>query len=402
MKHFTQTLHFWQSRPLTHTPGGFRLPAFPHFSLSAFQRFSLVILGLSILPAFSPSLRAARIKDLTLVEGGRDNQLVGYGLVVGLAGDGDSTSISVLRSVANALQRFGLVVPYDQIKVKNAASVMVTADIGAFLRPGARIDLVVASLGDAKSLQGGVLLQTPLLGADGRVYAVAQGPVAIGGFLGGTGGPGGSTVQKNHPTVGTISNGAIVEREIPTTFVGPQGLHLLLRDPDFTSAARMAKAINAVYPGTSDAQDPATVAVRLPAEFKGHEVDYVSAVGAIEMAPDSVARIVINERTGTIVATSTVRISQVAISHGSLTITVTSSQGVSQPGAFSSGTTTVVQGTNTAVDEVKGGFKVVDELPSIERLAAAMNALGVSTREMTAIFQTLKRSGALQAELIIN
>jgi flagellar P-ring protein precursor FlgI len=402
MKHFTQTLHFWQSRPLTHTPGGFRLPAFPHFSLSAFQRFSLVILGLSILPAFSPSLRAARIKDLTLVEGGRDNQLVGYGLVVGLAGDGDSTSISVLRSVANALQRFGLVVPYDQIKVKNAASVMVTADIGAFLRPGARIDLVVASLGDAKSLQGGVLLQTPLLGADGRVYAVAQGPVAIGGFLGGTGGPGGSTVQKNHPTVGTISNGAIVEREIPTTFVGPQGLHLLLRDPDFTSAARMAKAINAVYPGTSDAQDPATVAVRLPAEFKGHEVDYVSAVGAIEMAPDSVARIVINERTGTIVATSTVRISQVAISHGSLTITVTSSQGVSQPGAFSSGQTTVVNGTTTAVDEVKGSFKVVDELPSIERLASALNALGVSTRDMTAIFQTLKRSGALQAELIIN
>jgi flagellar P-ring protein precursor FlgI len=304
--------------------------------------------------------------------------------------------------VANALQRFGLIVPYDQIKVKNAASVMVTADIGPFLRPGARIDITVASMGDAKSLQGGVLLQTPLLGADGRVYAVAQGPVAIGGFLGGTGGPGGATVQKNHPTVGTISNGAIVEREIPTSYVGLQGLHLLLRDPDFTSAARMAKAINMVYPGTSEAQDAATVAVRLPAEFKGHEVDYVAALGSIDVTPDSVARIVINERTGTIVATSTVRISQVAISHGSLTITVTSTQGVSQPGAFSSGQTTTVQGTSTAVDEVKGGFKVVDELPSIERLAAALNALGVSTREMAAIFQTLKRSGALQAELIIN
>jgi flagellar P-ring protein precursor FlgI len=381
---------------------GFRFTALQPFSPSALQLFGFLAFSLSALFSFSPSLRAARIKDLTLVEGGRDNQLIGYGLVVGLAGDGDSTSQATLQSVANALQRFGLIVPFDQIKLKNTAAVMVTADIGAFLRPGARIDLVVASLGDAKSLQGGVLLQTPLLGADGRVYAVAQGPVAVGGFLGGAGGPGGATVQKNHPTVGTISNGAIVEREIPTTFVGPQGLHLLLRDPDFTSAARMAKAINAVFPGTGDARDAATISVRLPPQFKGHEVDYVAALGAIEVTPDCVARIVINERTGTIVATSNVRISQVAISNGSLTITVTSSLGVSQPGALSSGQTTVVQGTSTAVDEVKGSFKVVDELPSIERLAAAMNALGVSTRDMTAIFQTLKRSGALQAELIIN
>jgi flagellar P-ring protein precursor FlgI len=288
------------------------------------------------------------------------------------------------------------------IKVKNTAAVMVTADIGPFLRSGTRIDIVVASLGDAKTLQGGMLLQTPLLGADGRVYAVGQGPVAVGGFIGGSGGAGGATVQKNHPTVGTISNGAIVEREIPASFVSQQGLHLLLRNPDFTSAARMTDAINAVYAGTSDARDAATVAVRVPAEFKGREVAFVSALGTIEVTPDSVARIVINERTGTIVATSAVRISQVAISHGSLTITVTSTQGVSQPGAFSPGQTTVTRGTSTAVDEVKGRFKVIDELPSIERLAAAFNALGVSTREMIAIFQTLKSSGALQAELIIN
>ena len=178
MKHFTPTLRCWHG-------GSFMRVARTRccFRSFALLRFSVLFFSLSVLPAFSPSLCAARIKDLTLVEGGRDNQLVGYGLGVGLAGDGDSTSIAVLRSVANALQRFGLVVPYDQIKVKNAASVMVTADIGAFLRPGARIDLVVASLGDAKSLQGGVLLQTPLLGADGRVYAVAQGPVAIGGLV---------------------------------------------------------------------------------------------------------------------------------------------------------------------------------------------------------------------------
>lgn len=380
---------------------GFRSAALHPVGNSALA-LSLFLLGLALLSAFSPSLQAARIKDLTLLEGGRDNQLIGYGLVVGLAGDGDSNSASTLRSVANALQRFGLIVPSDQIKVKNTAAVMVTADIGPFLRTGTRIDIVVASLGDAKSLQGGVLLQTPLLGGDGRTYAVGQGPVAVGGFLGGSGGPGGSTVQKNHPTVGTISNGAIVEREIPASFVSQQGLHLLLRNPDFTSAARMAAAINAVYAGAGDARDSATVAVRVPPEFKGREVAFVSALGAIEVTPDSVARIVINERTGTIVATSTVRISQVAISHGALTITIASTQGVSQPGAFSPGQTTVVQGTTTAVEEVKGRFKVIDELPTIERLAAAFNALGVSTREMIAIFQTLKRSGALQAELIIN
>ena len=396
MNHFLRILHLLPGRR------GFRFSAVQPFPPSAVRLVCLSFLGLFVLSAFSPAARAARIKDLTLVEGGRDNQLIGYGLVVGLAGDGDSTSAATLRSVANALQRFGLIVPYDQIKIKNSAAVMITADIGPFLRPGARIDITVASLGDAKSLQGGVLLQTPLLGADGRVYAVAQGAVAIGGFLGGSGGPGGSTVQKNHPTVGTISNGAIVEREIPTTFVSQQGLHLLLLNPDFTSAARMAEAIDAVYPGVSNAQDAATVVVRVPPAFKGREVAYVAALGTIDVTPDSVARIVINERTGTIVATATVRISQVAISHGSLTITVASSQGVSQPGAFSSGQTTVVTGTTTAIDEVKGSFKVVDELPSIERLAAALNALGVSTRDMTAIFQTLKRSGALQAELIIN
>jgi len=345
---------------------------------------------------------AARIKDLTLVEGGRDNQLIGYGLVVGLAGDGDSNAASTLRSVANVLQRFGVTVPSDQIKVKNTAAVMITADIGPFLRPGTRIDVIVASIGDAKSLQGGVLLQTPLLGGDGRVYAVAQGPVAVGGFIGGTGGAGGATVQKNHPTVGTISNGAIVERDIPAAFVAQQTLNLLLLNPDFTSASRMARAINAAFADSSDARDAATVSVHVPSTYRGREVDFLADVGAIEMDPDSVARVVINERTGTIVATSTVRVSQVAISMGSLTITISSSPGVSQPAPFSSGQTTIVPRTTTSVTEVKGGFKVVDDLPTIERLASALNALGVSTREMTAIFQTLKRSGALQAELIIN
>jgi flagellar P-ring protein precursor FlgI len=346
---------------------------------------------------------ASRIKDLTMVEGGRDNQLVGYGLVVGLAGDGDSNSTATLNSVANALRRYGLTVNGSDIKVKNAAAVMVTADIAAFLKAGSRIDVTVASLGDAKTLQGGVLLQTPLVGADGRTYAVAQGPLAIGGFLGGAGGAGGATVQKNHPTVGGISNGAIVEQEIPAVFVHDNTVRLLLRDPDYNTAERMAEAINRQWPTAATPNDSATVSVILPREYRGHNVAFVADLGDIESMPDTQARVVINERTGTIVATQTVHLSEVAIAMGSLTITITNQQGVSQPNALSQGgTTQLVSSTQTNVTETKGGFVVIKEPPTIERLAAALNALGVSTREMMAIFESLKRSGALQAELIVN
>ena len=347
--------------------------------------------------------RASRVKDLTLVEGGRDNQLVGYGLVVGLAGDGDSNAIATLRAVANVLQRYGLNVSASDLKAKNTAAVMITADIGAFLKSGSRIDVTVASMGDAKTLQGGVLLQTPMVGGDGRVYAVAQGPVAIGGFLGGAGGAGGATVQKNHPTTGVISNGAIVEREIPSTIVHDNTVRLLLHNPDFTTAAHMADAINAQWPAAANPVDAATIAVTLPANYRGRDVAFIADLGQVETTADTLARVVINERTGTIVATSTVRLSQVAIAHGSLTITVTSNVGVSQPAAFApGGQTTAVQSTQTNVNEVKGGFTIMSEQPTIERLAQALNALGVSTRDMMAIFQSLKRAGALQAELVIN
>jgi flagellar P-ring protein FlgI len=361
------------------------------------------IFGLLALALAGTASYASRIKDITLVEGGRDNQLVGYGLVAGLAGVGDSNSIAMLHGVVNLLQRYGITENVQNLTSKNTAAVMVTADIGAFLKPGARIDVTVASLGDAKTLQGGVLLQAPLLGADGRVYAVAQGPVAIGGFTGGAGGAGGATVTKNHPTVGVISNGAIVEREIPAQFIHDGMLRLLLQNPDFISAARMADAINNEWPTAATAVDAATVQVRLPAAYRYRTVPFIADLGIIDVIPDTMARIVINERTGTIVATSTVRISQVAIAHGSLTITVTSNVGVSQPNGFSNGQTTSVPSTQTSVNEGgKGGFTILDEPPTIERLAAALNALGVSTRDMMAIFQTLKRSGALQAELIIN
>jgi flagellar P-ring protein precursor FlgI len=357
----------------------------------------LSLLGLSA------TLQAARVKDTAIIEGGRDNQIVGYGLVVGLAGEGDSNSTSTLRSIANAMQRYGLTLSPQDIKAKNVAAVMVTADIGAFLKPGARIDVNVASMGDAKTLQGGILLQTPLLGADGRAYAVAQGPIAIGGFLGGAGGAGGATVQKNHPTVGVISNGAIVEREITTEFVRENMVRLLMHNPDFTSAARMASAILSKWPESgAQATDAATIQLKLPPSFRSRAVAFIAELGEVDFQPDTLARIVINERTGTIVATSTVRISPVAIAHGALTITVTNNVGVSQPGAFSAGRTTEVPSTQTSVNEVKGGFTLLNDPPTIERLAAALNALGVSSRDMMAIFQSLKRSGALQADLVIN
>ncbi|TVR53934.1 MAG: flagellar basal body P-ring protein FlgI [Puniceicoccaceae bacterium] len=346
---------------------------------------------------------AARIKDLTTVEGGRDNQLVGYGIVVGLAGQGDSSLSYTIQSIANSLHRFGITVPPQAAQSKNVAAVMLTADIPPFIRPGARIDVTVSSIGDAATLQGGVLLQTPLLGADNVVYAVAQGAISVGGFLGGAGGPGGATVQRNHPTVGSISGGAIVEREIPMQLVHGGHLNLLMLNPDFTSASRLAEVINRVFPRSSLALDAATVRVRVPEDFEGREVDFIALVGALEVMPDSTARVIINERTGTIVATSNVRISTVAVSHGSLTITIASNLAVSQPQPLApGGDTVVVPGTETEVTEMMGAFKVIEDLPTIEKVTAALNALGVSTREMMAIFQAMKKAGALQAELVIH
>lgn len=348
------------------------------------------------------SAPAARIKDVTIVEGGRDNQLVGYGLVVGLSGKGDSKLSYTVQSIANALQRFGVNVPPATIKSDNVAAVMVTADIPAFAKPGSRIDVTISSIGDAETIQGGVLLQTPLLGADEMVYAVAQGAIAVGGFIGGESGPGGATVQKNHPTVGAISGGAIVEREIAAQIVRDHSVELLLLNPDYASAARMAEAINGLFPGTAIAKNPTSVNVCVPEPYRGYEVNFVASLGAIEVLPDNVARVVINERTGTIIATANVRISTVAVSHGSLTINIASSLGVSQPNPYARGTTEVVQGTETEVTEQKGGFSVVNELPTIQEVAAALNALGITTRDMMAIFQSMKKAGALQAELILN
>lgn len=365
--------------------------------------FASLLLALITGPFAATAADGTRIKDLTFVEGSRDNQLVGYGLVVGLSGTGDSTLNYTIQSISNTLQRFGIAVPTEAVQATNVAAVMVTAEIGPFVREGGRIDVTVSSLGDADTLQGGILLQTPLLGADEVVYAVAQGPVAVGGFLGGGGGDGGSSVQQNHPTVGIISNGAIIERTVNSNLVAENGsLNFVLRNADFTSAVRMADAINQHFPASAQAVDYATVNVNLPENYLGQTMNFLAEVGSIQVRPDTAAKIIVNERTGTIVATSEVRISTVAVSHGSLTITITNDTNVSQPLPLSEGETTQNPVQTTQVTESTGGFQVLPEYPSIEDLTTALNALGVTTREMIAILQNLKRAGALQAELILN
>ena len=337
-----------------------------------------------------------------MVAGARDNQLVGYGLVVGLAGDGDKNLAFSVQTIANMLQRFGVTIPASTIQSKNVAAVMVAADIPAFIKPGARLDVTISSLGDAKSLQGGYLLQTPLYGVNEEVYAVAQGATSLGGFTAGAGGPGGATVQKNHPTVATIIGGALVEKEIPATIVKNNSIELLLRDSDFTSAARVASAINEKFPDIAQALDSTSVKVRIPDGIVESPVDFIARLEAIEVFPDVSARIIVNERTGTIVANSRIRISHCAVSHGNLIINVASTMNVSQPSPFSqTGTTTTTPTTNTKVTEVKSRLIELQEMPSIERVASALNSLGVTPRDMMAIFQAMKQAGALQAELLM-
>ncbi len=365
-------------------------------------KHGLMLLLTLILSTLTVSAAGVRLRDLVMVSGARDNQLVGYGLVAGLAGDGDKDPVYTKQTVANMLQRYGINVAPTTLSSKNVAVVMVTADIPAFIKSGGRLDVQVASMGDAKSLQGGVLLQTPLFGADNKVYAVAQGPMSVGGFSAGAGGGGGATVTKNHPTVAQIIGGAIVEREIPTSIVHDNTIELLLREPGFTSASRMAVAINEVFTNSAHAVDATSVRVHIPEGSEASPIDFIARVENLEMNPEIPARIIINERTGTIVATSQIRVSSCAVSHGNITINVASTLDVSQPNALSNtGTTVVTPRTTTDVTETKSSLVPLPEMPTVEKVAAALNSLGVTPRDVMAIFEAMKQAGALQAELII-
>jgi flagellar P-ring protein precursor FlgI len=340
-----------------------------------------------------------RIKDLTFVQGARDNQLVGYGLVIGLNGDGDKDTAYSKQTIANMLQRHGVKVDPATVSSKNVATVIVTADIPPFVKDGARIDVTVSALGDAKSLQGGILVQTPLLGADNKVYAVAQGAVSTGGF---TAGGAAASATKNHPTTGQIANGALVEKGIPVTLVRDNFVDLNLREPDFTVSARMAEAVNKKFPGSAQSVDGNTVRVGVPSVYQAAPVSFIAQLQAVEVVPDSVARIIINERTGTIVATARVRINSCAVSHGNIIVTISETPETSQPQPFSqTGTTTTNPRTNVNVEEKKGSLVTFPEMPTVEKVAQSLNALGVTPRDMMSIFQAMKQAGALQAELIM-
>jgi len=364
----------------------------------------LVLPGLWMLLtlALTASADGVRVRDLVMVAGARDNQLVGYGLVAGLNGDGDKDPVYTKQTIANLLLRYGINVPATTLSAKNVAVVMVTADIPAFAKLGGRIDVQVSSMGDAKSLQGGVLMQTPLLGADNKVYAVAQGPISVGGFSAGQGGPGGATVTKNQPTVAQIIGGALVEHEIATSVVRDNTIEFLLRDPDITSAVLMADAINEVFTNAAQAVDSTSVQVHMPAGAEKTPMDFIARVESIEVTPDTPARIILNERTGTIVATTRIHISSCAVSHGNIIINVASTLTTSQPNALSNrGRTTVTPSTSTEVTENKSTMIPLPEMPTVEKVASALNALGVTPRDMMSIFETMKQAGALQAELLI-
>ena len=340
---------------------------------------------------------AARLKDLVDVEGVRDNQLMGYGLVVGLAGTGDGRqAIFPAQSLANLLERMGVSVPATAFQTKNTAAVMVTATLPPFAQPGMHIDATAAAMGDARNLQGGILVLTSLRGADGQVYAVAQGPVVTGGF--GAGGSGSSKVV-NHPTVGLSPAGAIVERAAPSA--APRKLvRLQLRQADFTTASRIEEAVNRKFSASAKADNPGMVSVTIPADYLARATEFVALLEDLAVEPDRPARVVINERTGTIVLGKDVRISPVAILHGNLSVEVQTTYEVSQPAPLSSGgTTQVVPQTNTVVKQDPARNVVLKQGATVEELVRALAAIGSTPRDVIAILQSLREAGALEAAI---
>lgn len=349
--------------------------------------------------ALATPAAAVRVKDIASVKGVRENQVIGYGLVVGLNGTGDKSGTEfTIQSLTSLLGKMGIGVDPTLVQVKNVAAVMVTSSFPPFARVGSRLDAVVSSLGDATSLEGGTLLMTPMFGTDGQVYAIAQGPLSVGGFS--AGGGGGSSVQKNHPTVGRIANGATVERELPYSLAGKQSFEVALNAPDFTTALRAAQGINAHFGAVvADAHDAGTIGLRVPTAFQEDVVGFMARVEGVEIQPDTPAKVLLNERTGTVVMGADVRISKVAISHGSLSVTISATNQVSQPAPFSEGETVVVQNQDVLAVEEDANLALIDGSVTIDELIRGLNAIGVTPRDLIAILQAIKAAGALSANL---
>jgi flagellar P-ring protein precursor FlgI len=384
-----------------------------------------IVLVLGIIFLASP-IEAARLKDISAFKGVRTNHLFGYGLVVGLNGTGDgSSSEFTIRSIVNMLERMGIHIDQDklnQVKPKNIAAVMATATLPPFSRTGSRIDVIVSSIGDAKNLQGGTLILTPLRGVDQQVYGLAQGPVLTGGFA--AGGTAGGTVQKNHPTVGMIPKGALIEREVPVRLNLKKELSLTLFNPDFSTAEKTKEAINRSLKGSyATCLDSGTLSIAVPEAYQERVTELIALLEKVEVIPDMRAKVIINERTGTIVLGESVRISTVAVAHGNLNIQIKESLNVSQPLPFApppprgTGTTVVPPGSGTIV--APGGSTVVTPESSVTvkeegqalvivpsgvslgEVIRALNAIGATPRDLISILQSIKAAGALQADLEI-
>jgi flagellar P-ring protein FlgI len=368
-------------------------------TFSAAIAAALILVGAASPALISSAHATSRIKDLANIEGVRQNQLIGYGLVVGLNGTGDTlNNIPFTRQSLQAmLERLGVNIRGQQIRTGNVAAVMVTANLPAFGTQGTRIDVTVSALGDSKSLQGGTLLVTPLLGADGNVYAVAQGSLAISGFQ--AEGEA-AKIVRGVPTVGRISNGAIIEREIEFALNRLGQVRLSLRNPDFTTARRIASAIND-FIGTPTAEplDPSTVQLTIPQKFQGNVVALLTEIEQLQVEPDLAAKVVIDERSGIIVMGRDVRVSTVAVAQGNLTVTISEAPQVSQPQPFSRGQTRVVPRTRIGVQEDGKRLAVVREGVSLQQLVDGLNALGIGPRDLISILQAIKAAGAIQADI---
>lgn len=387
-----------QDQGLSRTP---RVTALRRMFAQALTAGFVSLVVLVLLAWASPAGAASRIKDIVDFEGVRDNMLVGYGLITGLNGTGDTLKDGhfTKQSLKSMLNRMGVKPTDAGLDSKNVAAVMVTATLPAFASKGARIDATVSALGDSSSLLGGTLLVTPLVGADGEVYAVTQGQVAVGGF---TAGGDAGTVTKGVPTSARIANGAIVEREIAFKMSAMKSVKLSLRNPDFTTARRIAQAVNAFLgTATAAATDPSTVDVIVPGDYTGRVVDMITDLEQLRIEPDQIARVIIDEQSGVIVMGENVRLSTVAVAQGNLTIRITETPQVSQPGPFSqTGTTTTVARTDIQVAQDQNKqLAVLQDGVTLQQFVNGLNALGIGPRDMITILQAIKAAGALQAEI---
>lgn len=363
----------------------------------------LTVIAAVVMLAAGPAAEAAqattRIKDIAKIQGVRGNQLVGYGLVSGLNGTGDSTkSVFTIQSMASMLKNFGVAISASQMQTKNMAAVMVTAYLPPFAKPGDTIDISVSSMGDAKSLQGGVLLQTPLKAANGQVYAVGQGALSVGGYAAASGG---ASQQKNFPTVAMIPGGALVERDVPAQFNDRGSVTLSLNQPDFTTASRIGAAIDYRFGAVSSTPDPGTVVVNVPPEYGSNTVGFVAALEDIYVIPDNSAKVIINERTGTVVIGGNVTIDEVAVAQGGLTVKIGNKTEVSQPPPLSGGSTVVTNNPTVDVQEQTASLIALPASTSVGDVVRSLNAVGATPRDVIAILQAIKASGALHADLQI-